>query len=185
MQPRPTADTTRPLVPSSRCSIGAKISSGRRAWANSPHSASLKMRCLRRASSPSTRFCGPCVNVVRPSENSAFPTRSAARLVVLSLLYSRPRSIATRRPTSRTVHGSINRAAPDVTDRPWRHGPRRRVAARAVPPRDQRHRDHAHYPDRHSSTTMPPSSFTETQAGTIVAYLRSMAPSARGRGAGR
>jgi putative heme-binding domain-containing protein len=29
-------------------------------------------------------------------------------------------------------------------------------------------------------TTMPPSSFTEAQAGTIVAYLRSMAPSARG-----
>ncbi len=26
-------------------------------------------------------------------------------------------------------------------------------------------------------TTMPPSSFSETQAGTIVAYLRSMAPS--------
>ncbi len=32
-------------------------------------------------------------------------------------------------------------------------------------------------------TTMPPSSFTETQAGTIVAYLRSAAP-ASGRGAG-
>ena len=34
------------------------------------------------------------------------------------------------------------------------------------------------------STTMPPSSFTETQAGTIVAFLRSAAP-ASGRGEGR
>src|SRR5262245_44640790 len=39
-----------------------------------------------------------------------------------------------------------------------------------------------------AGTTMPPSSFTETQAGTIVAFLRSAAPAAGfgfGRGGGR
>jgi putative heme-binding domain-containing protein len=36
-----------------------------------------------------------------------------------------------------------------------------------------------------AGTTMPPSSFTETQAGTIVAFMRSAAPAAGGFGRGR
>src|ERR1700730_11890385 len=160
MQPRPRADTLRPLVPSSRVCIGAKIRSFRGHCALEFASISRERRVTMWRVRRDLLVVGAGLLAMASALAAQEHSYTAADIENGSRLYQSscagchgPNGDMV--PGIELLRGQFRRATSDTEIM--------RIIQAGIP-----------------GTTMPPSSFTEAQAGTIVAYLRSMAPSARG-----